>query len=185
MQSNYTEVWKDIPGYEGFYQASSKGRIRSVSRIVRRKNGFARWSGKILRPAPSTESGHLVVRLSKLGKAEMFGVHVLILMAFVGPCPKGMEGCHGDGRPGNNSIDNLRWDTHRNNQRDMQKHGTANFIKGERHQNAKLSDEQALKIRQLRKCGWGRNQLAKKFNVTGGTIHNIVYGQGRFVSLGQ
>lgn len=72
-------------------------------------------------------------------------VHRLVLRAFKGECPDGMEGCHNDGDPGNNHIDNLRWDTPANNHADKIAHGTTN--RGERCGTAKLTLEQVRAIR--------------------------------------
>lgn len=58
-------------------------------------------------------------------KKKTFKIHRLVLEAFIGPCPKGMEGCHNDGNYSNNKLDNLHWDTHWNNALDSIVHGTA------------------------------------------------------------
>jgi hypothetical protein len=65
---------------------------------------------------------HQTVKLSRSGKVANQYVHRLVLAAFVGPCPPGNDACHGDGDPTNNRLTNLRWDTHRENMRDMVRH---------------------------------------------------------------
>jgi hypothetical protein len=69
-------------------------------------------------------SGYLYVNLKRVGSQSQRAVHRLVLEAFVGPCPPGMEGCHNDGDQLNNRLDNLRWDTPSNNKLDSVRHGT-------------------------------------------------------------
>ncbi len=117
------EIWQDIPGYSGMYQASTHGRIRSVDRVAMRKHrhgGHAEWhyKGRILQARPK-ESGHLNV---SLGAHNTKKVHRLVLETFVGFCPMGMECLHIDGNPANNRIENLRWGTRFENKADERKH---------------------------------------------------------------
>lgn len=110
------EQWRDVVGYEGLYQVSDLGQIRSVSRRVSTGRGRTRMSnGKVLRASPVGTTGYLAVGLSKGGKARTVAVHRIVLEAWVGPCPDGHEGCHNDDDQSNNAVCNLRWDTHRNN----------------------------------------------------------------------
>lgn len=117
------EVWKDIPGIDG-YQASDLGRIRSVRHLVLCANGQRQFhGGNDLRPYPDSK-GYLYVKISQHGKRRNRFVHQLVLSAFRGQIPDGMEGCHNDGCPSNNRLDNLRWDTRSENHRDKRIHGT-------------------------------------------------------------
>lgn len=111
--------WLPIPGYGGTYEVSDAGDVRSLDRTDpygRRRRGGARK----LRVAPS---GHLSVALSSNGISRTFRVHHLVLEAFVGPRPAGMEGCHWDDDPANNSVGNLRWDTRSANVHDCIRNG--------------------------------------------------------------
>lgn len=128
------EKWVDIPGYEGSYQASDSGRIRSLTRIVPLNNGWAstRWQyGRILRPAAGgrkmrdgTPDTRLSVVLRKDGKSRTLRVHQLVTLAFLGPQPAGMDVCHNNGDNTDNRLANLRYDTHSSNELDKLKHGT-------------------------------------------------------------
>ena len=104
------EVWKPVPGHEGFYEASNLGRIRSLDRIEphHRHDGFTQIRcGRILKISPSGD--YWTVRLR--GKTRM--VHTVILETFVGPKPPGLCACHGpDFDTSNNALSNLRWDTY-------------------------------------------------------------------------
>ena len=116
-----TEVWRPIPEYEGIYEASSLGRIRSVDRQVPYGgNGHTRsLRGRI--KEPYVLDGYLRVGLWKLGKNRQVFVHRLVLFAFVGPPPAGMEAAHfPDSDRQNNHVDNLQWRTRDENQAEMQ-----------------------------------------------------------------
>lgn len=105
------EEWRPVPGFPG-YEVSSRGRVRSVSRII-----------AVVGQSPRVRQGqNLICRPGKvgyptvvLGRGNRRLVHRLVLEAFVGPCPPGMEACHNDGTRTNNHVDNLRWGTRQEN----------------------------------------------------------------------
>lgn len=113
------EQWLPILEYEGLYEVSNYGRVRSLDRIDSRGN---RAHGRILRQEVRP-TGHLRVTLCRGGKAKRIFVHRLVLTAFIGPVPVGMQACHNDGNPANNVPANLRWDTIVANARDRRIHG--------------------------------------------------------------
>lgn len=120
------ETWRSVVGYEGLYEVSDLGRVRSLDRVVDRPKtagGPQRLRGRILRTTQRAD-GRLYVTLSKGGKVRPSRVSVLVLTAFVGPRPMDLVGCHNDGNPANNSLSNLRWDTQSENMRDKGRHGT-------------------------------------------------------------
>ena len=105
-------------------------------------------------------------------------LHRLVLEAFVGPCPAGMEVCHNDGDPTNNRLSNLRCDTHRNNMLDMHGHGTRvnpPVHYGVDHHNATLTFGE---VQEIRAAYTGRRgdftRLGRQFGVSGQTIKRIV-----------
>jgi hypothetical protein len=116
------EEWRSVVGYEGIYVVSNKGNVRSLDRIMTYPSGRTiRWRGKIL--APGKTGDRLTVALGN-GVSKTHYVHELMLTAFVGPCPTGQEGCHGDGNGTHNNLSNLRWDTRSENTYDRVRHGT-------------------------------------------------------------
>lgn len=120
------EIWQAIPGYEGVYEASSLGRIRSLDHEHPHwtGNGRVRRTGKLLSPA-TNPGGYSILTLSKHGQHRGVQVHVLVLEAFVGPRPSAeMDACHGNGDPSDNRLENLRWDTKSANALDTVRHGT-------------------------------------------------------------
>lgn len=122
--AEHTERWLPIPGYEGSYEVSDMGRVRSLDRVIHASNGTAyRKPGRLLRLVPFT-NGHLYVNLCKPGvSSRTKSVHRLVLTAFVGPCPEGMECCHNNGVHSDNRLVNLRWDTRSANMNDRFRHG--------------------------------------------------------------
>lgn len=120
-----TERWLPVVGYEGYYDVSDRGRVRSLDRTsTPRGRAPYRRPGRILVLCPLS-SGHLVVKLYAKGhRPRTVRVHTLVLEAFVGSCPTGLEACHWDGRPANNRRTNLRWDTRSANVLDSVRHGT-------------------------------------------------------------
>lgn len=113
------EEWRSVVGYEGSYEVSDRGRVRSLDRldyIGRRR------SGAMLHPF-SDDGGYLCLTLRKNGKPRKVTVHVLVLEAFVGPRPPEMLGCHWNDIPYDNRLENLRWDTRSANMRDAVRNG--------------------------------------------------------------
>lgn len=163
------EKWKDVKGYEGYYRISSHGRIKSTNRLVlinsKTKAPFMRrLRSKLLSLTDS--GGSLIVWLHKEGKSSLFSVHKLVLTAFIGQKPLNTEGCHWDGDYTNNRLENLRWDTHKNNHQDRIRHKTNN--QGESNGSAVLTESKVRKIRKLYATGKYRMcDLGKKFNLKG------------------
>ena len=160
------EIWKDIPGYEGRYQVSNFGRVKSLPNIRRK-------SELILRQA-AMKSGHLMVSLWN-GNGRSRLVHALVMEAFVGPRPAGMDCCHNDGDPANNRLSNLRWDTRSGNERDKKRHGRTNA--GERNGRSKLKATDVAQIKTGIRNGVSSVELAERFDVTRGAINYIKRGE--------
>lgn len=111
------EIWKDIPDYEGYYQVSNLGNVKSVERIILREDGFiAKYKSKNLSPDLSKHGYHRVV-LSKNGKAKNILIHVLVAMAFLNhvPCGYKIVVDHIDNNSLNNNINNLQLVSQRHN----------------------------------------------------------------------
>lgn len=155
---------RDIPDFPG-YSATCDGRI-----MGKYKKWLTPWSGKY---------GHLCVMLYKDGRQVGVGVHRAVLMAWIGPCPSRMDGCHNDSKPGHNHLflvdgcqlchfdivdgcdicknqgpghGNLRWDTRKGNKRDSIIAGTAKIPRydiGQQHPNCKLDDDKVREIKKL------------------------------------
>ena len=142
-----TERWLPVVGHEGLYEVSDQGRVKSLERRVPHPSiGSQAIHEKILRPGSGTQ-GHQLVRPCVDGYARSRWVHQLVLEAFIGPCPPGMECCHDDGDSSNNVASNLRWDTCTSNMADRAKHGTSN--RGEQNGRSRVTEDQVRQIRVL------------------------------------
>lgn len=113
------ETWMEIPGYEGLYEASSLGRIRSV--LAHPKG---RTPANHVLAASTHRNGYLNVGLRTSTGRKVVGVHRLVAAAFHGAPDAGMEACHADGNKLNNHAVNLRWGTHSENVTDSVSAGT-------------------------------------------------------------
>lgn len=164
------EIWKDIPGYEGRYQASTHGRIRSLDRYVRVVSHGTEAKrlikGQVLRPAPYEKGGHLSVVLGS--KAHGSPVHRLIALTFIGPCPDGCEVCHNDGNPKNNAVENLRYDTRSNNIKDAY---MMNGVRG------RLTVDKVRAIRDMLEEGRPGTEIASLIGVSENAVSNIKTGR--------
>jgi hypothetical protein len=163
MKTRYRKV-KGFPGY----LVSNKGRVWS--------NRQGRW--KRLRTPPNNQGYPVVVLHTKDGHPKMFCVHVLVLTVYRGPAPPGKEGCHFPDRTKTNCrLDNLRWDTRKNNLKDREYHGTK--PQGETHGMAILSDADVLQMRTEYK---GRANppfrvFAKRYKVSEETVRKAILGE--------
>lgn len=115
------ERWKPVYGYEGFYEVSDQGRVRSVDRIDRR--GVFR-KGEEKAQLANVQTRYKMVSLWKNGVEKQRTVHSVVMEAFVGPRPEGAQVCHNDGTRDNNVLENLRYDSPSGNVRDRRVHGT-------------------------------------------------------------
>lgn len=119
-----SETWLPVVDWEGFYEVSCHGRVRSIDRKIIRSDGQTRhFKGKMLSPG-TNRHGYPVVVLSRPGELRTAKVHRLVLHAFKGESPQGMEACHNNGDRSDARLANLRWDTPSNNQLDRSAHGT-------------------------------------------------------------
>ena len=114
------EEWRNISGYEGLYQVSDQGRVRSMDRIVVGRHGLTFYKGRILKTG---RSKYLNVSLSIGCKVLCVNVHALVAKTFIGPCPPGMEVCHENSQRHDCRAKNLRYDTRPNNHADKWRTG--------------------------------------------------------------
>ena len=107
-----TEIWKDIPGYESLYQVSTLGRVKSLRRTVKRKNGYSLpIRERILKPRKD-RYGYLNVVLQKEGKIKCMSIHRLVCEAFLPNQNNLPQVNHKDENPLNNNVENLEWCSH-------------------------------------------------------------------------
>jgi len=172
LEQGMSEIWKPVVGYEGFYEVSDIGCVRSVDRDVDIKGILASLMGVTLKQH-QTPPGYTVVKLCRNGSGNSFRVHRLVAAAFI-PNPKNKsEVNHINGVKHDNRIENLEWATPKENSR----HAHATGIKtcnGEKNSNAKLNN---LKVRIIRRmCElslWSDPEIAAMFDVTDSAIYKV------------
>lgn len=163
------EIWKDIKGYEGLYQVSNFGRVKSLDRYNKGRWGKQKYKGKELKGRNTKWA--LSVALCSEGKCKSFSIHYLVALMFIGERPKGALICHKDGNYKNNKLDNIRYDTERENMIDMYRQGGKAPI-------GKLSIEQVLEIKKLLLSKeLSQIKIAEKFGVDQSTISRISKGK--------
>lgn len=167
------EIWKDVPGYEGHYQVSDHGRVKSLAREVPVPR--TRWGSpgvrKINEAVMSLQTdgrNRVFVALRKGSAAKRFTVASLVAAAFIGPRPEGLLVLHGDGDSTNNRAVNLRYGTHVDNMDDARSHGT--LTQGEKQWLAKLTADEVKFIRVTNLSG---AYLAAQYGVTPACISAI------------
>ena len=162
-----SERWLPVVGYEGRYEISDLGRLRSLGA----QSEWSRWKyykGGIVKGVRNRK-GYRQYCLRLNGSEKSILAHVLVAAAFIGPRPHGMAVCHNDGNGENNSPHNLRYDTPKSNQADRIKHGTF-LTRVNGHPRAKLSKEEVAEIQASRDPGVA---LARKYGVTPQTISGL------------
>ena len=105
------EQWKDIEGYEGVYQISTNGRVKSLGRVIYRKdsNKVARFTKNKIRKLKTDKCGYKFINLSKNGISKNFLIHRLVASAFIPNPNKLPEVNHKDENKTNNNVSNLEW----------------------------------------------------------------------------
>jgi len=153
-------IWKDVVGYEGLYEVSDLGNVRSLNyNKTGRIQELAYYINK---------SGYIVATLHNKGKQKGEYVHRLVLKAFEG-VQDDLECCHNDGDPSNNNISNLRWDTHRNNNLDKRNHGT--------HNNHWIINKSIIAVvKLLTRSGHKQNDVSGRFGISKTHVYNIKVG---------
>lgn len=172
VQEGVNDVeWRAIPGYEGTYEVSDSGIVRSLDRTVHFRDGrVRRYVGQMLAQYED-DFGYKKSTLKLSGVSYRAHIHILVALAFIGPPPApGLHVCHGDGNHQNNSPTNLRYDTVQGNSDDMVLHGTR--LHGERAGSSKLKEADALAIRALRGKATCR-ELAAQFGTSPANVCNI------------
>ena len=135
-----TEIWKDVVDYEGLYQVSNLGRVKSFSRP-------GNWKERILKLVLDGD-GYYCVSLYKNGKRKRFSVHRLVVMAFIGPIPKGLVVNHINECQTDNGLENLEICTHTENMN----HGTCNARRSASLKGRKFSEEHKRNLSKAQKA---------------------------------
>ena len=171
------ERWLPVVGYEGLYEASNKGQVRSLPREqeIYRGGQYVR-QGRVLRQKQTTHwPPRLAVTLYAHGAQKMHQAHSLVLSAFVGAPPVGQETRHLDGNPANNVLTNLCYGSPVENRADQDRHGTA--ARGSRHGMAKATEGCVARMFDLRQFGCGLQAIANWIGLSRSQVGLILAGK--------
>lgn len=162
------EIWKDVSGYEGFYQVSNLGRVRSLDRSIKQFYGHRNIAGNIIKGHPNHQ-GYLLVNFCVKQKNKRHQVHRLVAKAFI-PNPDSKPNVnHIDGNNQNNALSNLEWCTQKENIAHSFKIGRSKMI-GKTHYRARLTPDN---VRDIRISNLKAQVLAEAFGVRPITVYAI------------
>lgn len=166
------EEWRAVVGYEGLYEVSSHGHIRRVGGWIRKGTVILSGIGRRLR-GYLNHDGYLRVCLSdSMGRNVNRFVHILVVEAFVGPVPDGMEVNHKDGDKSNARTGNLEIVTPKGNG----EHASMTGLRpvGSAVAGAKLNDAMVIKVRGWHRDGESMNGIAGRLGLSPGTVRDCV-----------
>lgn len=174
------EEWRPIPGYQGAYEVSNLGRVRSVERIiasVRRGKPFARRQpGKVMSPRVNRWGYSQISLGSRHLKGRCISVHKLVALAFIGPRPQPRAQInHKNGVKTDNRVENLEWVTARENSHHAVRNGLVKT--GERHSHTRLVEAQVREIRERRRNGERLASIAAAYGICVSAAHAIATGR--------
>ncbi len=143
------EIWKEIPGYEGFYEASTIGRIRSLNRVVRQHNGNTQTKKGVILKSSIDRIGYENVALSRENKLKSFKVHRLVAMSFIDKVEGQNEINHIDCNKLNNNVANLEWCNRLQNIKHAIKNNLIKYHYGDSHHSNIVKSKDHSKINEM------------------------------------
>lgn len=168
--------WRDIPGYKGRYQVSDAGQVRRIESLKGHPAGEFKTK--------PNQTGYVIVCLTTSGKKKYMHAHRLVMLAFVGECPKGIDVNHKNGIRHDNRLENLEYVTRSENMQhaiNVLGSRTGNYLgkpnlksRGELHGNASLDEKTVRKIREMVAAGMMQKDMMHLFGATQQNISAIV-----------
>lgn len=170
-------IWKPILKFNGEYEVSNTGLVRSTDKNILKSNGKTYFrKSKILRPA-KTKDGYLQVGISFQNKLSSHKIHRLVAVSFICGQENKTDVNHKDGNKLNNFVENLEWVTKSENTKHAYENNLKKPLIGCKNGMAKLTIDQVKEIRRIADSGgryYGRKELAKRFGISEARIKEIV-----------
>lgn len=164
------KLWKPVPGYEGRYEVSSHGELRSL--IVSERQ--TRKRPRLVRSTVAAD-GYARVSLALKGKYRQWTVHSIVAAAFIGPRPRGADVRHLNGIKHHNAATNIAYGSRADNMNDARRHGT--ICRGERVPWAKFTAAKVRTARRLHAEGASIASLARRYCVSDGSMGRVIHRQ--------
>lgn len=168
------EIWKDVVGFEGYYQVSNLGRVKGLDRVVKYRHRTLSVKGRII--VPNFSSRYVSVTMSMAGtKRKQKTIHRMVAIAFVQNPENKKEVNHIDGDRSNNRSENLEWCTAKENIAHAFNKGLMGVRKGQKVGIPKLTEDIVIEIRRLHSNKEMSNaKIAKKYKIHTGTVADII-----------
>ena len=161
------ERWKEIPGYEGLYEVSTCGQVRSI------RDNKNTYNGKIL--SPRIKSGYHVFTISKNSKPRTFKAARIVATTFL-PNPENKATVnHKNGIKNDDRLENLEWASVSENTQHAYDMGLARALRGEKQRSCRLKENQVVTAKRLLNLGYHFRDIAAMYNVSPTTIADIKY----------
>lgn len=182
------EIWKDIPDYEGIYQVSNKGNVKSLSRVLIFSDGRVyRFSEKILKISPVGEGKYPTIHLYRDGVRKTLSIHKIVAQVFI-PNPENKKTVnHKNGNKFDNRVENLEWMTYQENNN----HAICNGLNkgtpyGVLSKLTRLNEDQILELygnwKSKTQGKFGTKYFADKFNLSENTIRSYIKNKDRVLT---
>lgn len=171
------EVWKPIPGYEGLYEVSNYGNVKSIPRVIKRSDGknYTIKVEKILK-FQVDEDGYYRYELNNAGHVFKTFSHRLVALAFIpNPLNKPFVN-HINGIKNDNRVENLEWCTDKENKKHAKENGLVPFQYGIRNPINKITEKQVKEIWKLKQIGMYPAEISRVLSIPHSNVRNVYYG---------